>query len=430
MLNIRDRIASAIERYQKEHWITLRGTHVLIDEDGEILKGPPALKGIQLGKPVPKRKADESEKQWLKRIAPDLPAPRRLPENHSDYFNMDRADATVSIGRLKSTKTDAENEKGGGNAPKFMDLSRRGLTGKRDPITVRPNDSGGYDVVDGNGTFTGAKHYGWKTLPVQIEKKLPEENRKPFFTDEEMSLPKERLQPVAQDAGYDVLAAKAKVADHQLRTLLDFGKGLGAQLGYETILPGVMKLDEIVERCKKPGGIVWIGGLKPEASAKRKVRDDYNGHWNRLLDIARATVVVDAIDDVHKVIDKARAMGAKLARRPKDHITNPIPDTHYRDINMNLEMPNGMIVEMQINLKPMIIAKKTGHLDYEIIREISGKLHAEGDREPTASEKSRLQQALNANVKLYDAAWEKCLGSKEKYSRRCELAESRFRKMF
>lgn len=98
------------------------------------------------------------------------PSPATLPEIYDLYFEMGRAEAILSLGVLVSSKTVAENFRGGANAPKFMCEASQGMRDKREPITVKPRDNGYYTIIDGNGTFTAVQHFGWRGLPVQFER--------------------------------------------------------------------------------------------------------------------------------------------------------------------------------------------------------------------------------------------------------------------
>ena len=478
MTDIQARIAKAVDNYSyranQGKWLTIGGTfgehgekhaggtHVEVAPDGKILAGPAAFASKNIsnlsqkhsrddGHPVPPKNEGEDDKKWLKRIAPQLPPPAKLPEDHAAYFNMDKAHAVVPMSQLRSTKSDEENQKGGNNAPKFMDLSRRGFTGKRDPITVRKNDQGGYDVVDGNGTFTGAKAHNWKEMPVQIEghqtespmhpgegqPPIPDDTKKeiphgkPFFTPEEMGLDKigER-QPIAPNAGYAAIHEIGKVADRQLFGVLN---NIGKKLGYEVYDFGSITPKEMDDKLEKPGGFVTMGPVKAEERSTEKVNDptEYNGDWSRLIDIARATVAVDSIADAHNVLSSLREQGVKFSRKPKDRLSKTVDDTHYRDIMTNIKMPNGCIVELQINMKPMLKAKKYGgHQNYDVMRKIQGDLDAE-KREPTYDEELRLKRAIKNSQIIYDKAYEemeKGEAAKTKYSRRLHSAIEQYAK--
>ena len=110
----------------------------------------------------------EADKPFAKRVVDQRPAPEALPEQHDLYFNMGNA-TVMPIDSLISTKTEAENQQGGDNGPKRMAAAAAGELGKRDPITVMPSETPGkFEVVDGNGTLTSVKKYGWQSMPVTV----------------------------------------------------------------------------------------------------------------------------------------------------------------------------------------------------------------------------------------------------------------------
>ena len=80
----------------------------------------------------------------------------------------------MPIGKLVSSKSDEENRQGGDNGAKRMAAAAKGELSKRAPISeVEPITSGSdkgkaFDHVDGNGTYTSVKDYGWKSIPVKV----------------------------------------------------------------------------------------------------------------------------------------------------------------------------------------------------------------------------------------------------------------------
>lgn len=135
---------------------------------------PPGSERISGGMPIATmqqgdgRNEGETDKEFAKRVIDKRESPQSLPEDHAAYFNLDGA-TQVPINQLFSTKTDEENTKGGDNGPKRMVAAANGELSKRDPITVMPSQTGaGFDVVDGNGTLTSVKKYGWQSLPVRV----------------------------------------------------------------------------------------------------------------------------------------------------------------------------------------------------------------------------------------------------------------------
>ncbi len=240
-----------------------------------------------------------------------------------------------------------------------------------------------------------------------------------LFTPEELALEKSATQPIPKDAGYHVLAEKGRDADKWLRELIDMGKGIGHKLGYETIAPGQMDKAAIGERLKQPGGVVLIGPLKGELAATAKVQGEYNGDWSQVLDVARATIAVDSLNDVSGVIKKLREAGAVLARQPKNRFVKPVPGG-YRDVLMNIKTPDGMIVELQVNTKAMLHAKEwgAGHHQYETLRQIDRRHAAAKERIRTPEDQLAYERgiqetrgaynhAMSESEKVYGAAFKK-----------------------
>ncbi len=232
---------------------------------------------------------------------------------------------------------------------------------------------------------------------------------RPVFTPEELALPKDAVQPIAPNGGYAALAGPGQVATQQMQQLLDLGKGVGAQLGYTTHQP--KSEEEFNQLMDQPGGMVILAPMKGEKRATEKVNSDYGGDWSKLLDVARASIVVDSYDDVEKAVAKLRQNGTTFARKPKDRMTTPT-DAGYRDILTNVKLPNGIVGELQILVKPMMKAKLQGHHQYEISRSIEAQAQSEGRDKSTLREHAEYQRAMMEMRHLYDSAWEKCGGPK------------------
>jgi hypothetical protein len=114
-------------------------------------------------------KENESEQNYRRRMAAQISEvkPKDLPEDYEKYFNIDKDTLMVKLEHLIPSKKDAKEE--GKQALKYMVLAKQGIIPKRDPILVKQIEEGKYEIIDGNGTYTGAKEIGWKSLPVKIE---------------------------------------------------------------------------------------------------------------------------------------------------------------------------------------------------------------------------------------------------------------------
>lgn len=216
---------------------------------------------------------------------------------------------------------------------------------------------------------------------------------------------------MAPDIGYHGMAEASKPAKDYLDTLLNRGRGVGAKLGYKTYGPEHAK-EEKEAALRRPGGIVLLAPLKGEEAATRKVQADYKGDWRKLGDMVRASVAVDSLAEMHRAMEALRKEGAVFARRPKDRINKPQP-VGYRDVLMNLQTPEGGVVEVQFHLKPVLLAKDAGHKHYEVMREVDRRMELEGRTERTPEEQTAYDEAFTKSKALYDAAWQQALGGQQ-----------------
>jgi hypothetical protein len=348
------------------------------------------------------KKQGEDDRAYLKRTGKDLPQPKHLPEQHDRFFKMDKATATVPVDQLVPTKP--EGDKGGDNSPKFMMAAYHGKVDKRDPITVKKRPDGKYDVVDGNGTLAGVKKAGWKELPVTVQggDTAGKPAQGEMFSAADMAMSKIAHQPVKTR---DELQAQIPEAQSQLEALLDKGKGLAIEAGY-THVQGSPEGANL----EAPGKQLYIAPPKGMKRATEKVETEYGGDWSRLIDPVRCSLAVDTADEVADAVKMIMDSDLQLARRPNDRFANPTP-VGYRDILLNVKMPNGIVGEIQIHLKEILKAKELGHKWYEIDRVLSEK---QKKSELSNDEKQKLLAAEQAQRQIYGAAWDAASGAEKK----------------
>lgn len=157
----------------------------------------------------------------------------------------------------------------------------------------------------------------------------------------------------------------------------------------------------------QPGPILFGIGVKKEARATEKVTYEYDGEWERLFDSYRTTVAVDSPEDAYTVA--ADLVRSGLAVRVKDTQHDPLEDTHWRDIKINIRMPNGLIGEIAIVTKKMLLAKNVGHAYYETSRTIEAKYTVDGVKKPKSEwapeDYDKWKVAVDKQAELYDEAW-------------------------
>lgn len=240
----------------------------------------------------------------------------------------------------------------------------------------------------------GIRFFGLKPSTLDTELSPVPQELASVFTADEASLPKAAQQPSSDlEEMYD----QARVAgEHQL-DLLNRGKGLDRAIGAKVVLPG----DPV--DLSEPGPLVMIGPLKGRKRVEEKAAAD-GASYDSILDLVRATIAVDSIEEIPKVMRTLRDMGMVVARQPKNRFVKPT-DVGYRDLMFNVRYPNGHVGELQINLKPMLIAKKMGHKLYETTRSIEALKVVEGNRNLTPDEQQEVDFANQAQRALYDEAW-------------------------
>lgn len=225
------------------------------------------------------------------------------------------------------------------------------------------------------------------------------------FSEKEIAhLPETATQPTSDKAE---LYEKSKAAfKHQL-DWLNQGKGIDKAIGAT-----VVRKDQKEEvDYSKPGPVIVIGGLKGEERAQAKVNADYGGDWSRIGDIVRASIALDTMDDVHDTLDKLKASGMKLARKPKDRFAKPT-EAGYRDLMLNVVHENGIVGELQLHLKSVLQAKDAGHKYYNEVRKIEDQAKLEGRTEMTPEERKTIDEANRKQAELYTAAFEKATAPK------------------
>ena len=183
--------------------------------------------------------------------------------------------------------------------------------------------------------------------------------------------------PTQTSNDIDVLFEQAAEADPILRALT-------AQIAAET-----------------GGQPMFPPGLKGKERTMEKIAADYGGDASRIMDLSRASIVYDNFDSLQKGL--AALEGKVEIVRDKNRFEKPT-SAGYRDVTLNLRMPNGHIVELQLHLKQIMEVKQgKGHDIYEQVRTIEAKAQKEG-RDLTAEEVAQIQKLEAESRALYDAA--------------------------
>jgi len=361
--------------------------------------------GADQGRPVdeyePQREG-ETTKEYLKRVVDKKERPTELPEDHGAYFNLTPDTHTVSLDDLLSTKTESENKQGLENAPKRMEAAARGAVPRRDPITVRRRADGKFDVVDGNGTVTTAREFGWKKLPVRIEGEegAPAKDANTHFTG--VSLDRIIPKPIMD----------------RVRKFLEQPKPEGPKPTPEQFVEGRKRIAPMIESAKRNladysdklraaasavGGDAVIAKIKEEGRTIQKLWSDYKGDETGLKDLLRGSIVIHSSAEVPKAIEAIKAaFGKDAVVKLKDRFAKPTEEG-YRDVLINVQMPDGHIAEVQIHTPETIASKDIGHHLYELRRDLDPKKDGDRIKELTAAQSDLYGAAKDAeNQRLTD----------------------------
>lgn len=261
-----------------------------------------------------------------------------------------------------------------------------------------------------------------------------------FDTSEVDKLPAKAYQPVKS---WEELSAKANEGLAEFKgilgkvaTSLDLEQGKrpqsfdNAQEGEnekakaEKREPKQLNADEFMlpEHWDSDKGFLFMGPLKGKDRASEKVRTDYDGDWSQVRDMVRATIAVPMVTQIPKVLAELKANGIELAQKPKNNLVKPLPGG-YRDINLIVKLPNGLLAELQVHIKPMTLAKEKGHKPYETTRAIEGKYREKGvqDKEQWDPEDRKTHEsAMRDQEKLYGDAWDRASGTSSNLTKSLE----------
>ena len=143
--------------------------------------------------------------------------------------------------------------------------------------------------------------------------------------------------------------------------------------------------------------------LKARERSQEKIAADYGGDASRITDLARSSVIFETEEQVLQALNVLQQDMNVL--RVKNRFEKPV--NGYRDVLLNLLMPNGHIVEMQLHLRSILEAKyQFGDNIYQEIRTIEANATKE-QRDLTPDETKRLEQLRSQAEKLYNEAFSK-----------------------
>lgn len=309
------------------------------------------------------------------------PAPWFVPlaENPALYFRTTRGDQMVRIEDLLPTHDDAD--KGVKNANAFMAEAAADTKAKRRSIRVSaPNADGKRMVYDGNSTFWNAYHSGWSEIPAReiteqeflkaeaadaqrkFEKEL--EDAAPYA--EAIPAPPPSVSAMALATGLLGNTRAIAVSAH-VRSMMQ--RHAAARMTVRSMMTELVRglvRDDVVVELSAPKF-----DLKGHERAFEKAAGDYLGEYNRLKDLLRFTLTGSNASDVIQIVDALeKRFGDSLVVKNNRWIPDPKnpKQDDYVDVNLTLNLPGEIRVEVQVLDATMAAAKRVGHRFYNVTR--------------------------------------------------------------
>jgi len=185
-------------------------------------------------------------------------------------------------------------------------------------------------------------------------------------------------QPIADDATFQDLKASADAAEENFSYIV---RNLVAETGASLDTLEKRK-PEMVDNPEKKGTKVrryvdsehrasGQGPQKKQERADEKVQGKYDGKYNKVLDVLRATMAFKSFNDISfalgKIFEVANDLGYDIVRCKQTFDKKTA--TLYADIKVNIqEKETGHVCELQFAHMAMLEAKQKGHDAYKQLR--------------------------------------------------------------
>jgi hypothetical protein len=138
--------------------------------------------------------------------------------------------------------------------------------------------------------------------------------------------------------------------------------------------------------------------IKAKDRAARKITAEEGAE--AILDIDGKTLIAPDLGTIDRIMRDLQ--GREEIVRIKDRFAKPAPGD-YRDMLLNVKMPNGAIVELQITSEQLLEAKGTGHVFYEISDQVAAGVK-DGRIDEVIGQKIA-DAAMDGMKKLYGPAY-------------------------
>jgi hypothetical protein len=144
--------------------------------------------------------------------------------------------------------------------------------------------------------------------------------------------------------------------------------------------------------------------IRPEPKSRKRALDKidkYEGDASRLTDLMAGRIVFERVDDVYDALSALVASENIRVVNFEDRILTPQP-SGYRDITMNIELSNGHIAELRLELGTLTeYSNNIEHALYEVYRDL--KAYAKSMKmEPTKSAQFIMNSIRNLTIPSYN----------------------------
>jgi DNA repair protein RadC len=258
----------------------------------------------------------------------------------------------VPVSALRATKE--EPPESVSNAERFMRAAAAGEGARRAPVSVVTSPDGGYDVVDGRATALAAARMGVPAVWADARERTPGG----LSANSALFVPNETRGQATRYESLDALYAAAEEAATQLRAALESAAAHGFGLHMRRTLKGRKRAEEKLA--------------------------DYDGDTSKLLDVFGGTLILEPGQRFGNALKAVEASGLEIVR-VKNLYLKP-PPNGYRDIKVNVRLPNGFTGEVIMIERGVYEEKEaSGHDIYKAARSLESATRGLGDgKEKTA----------------------------------------------
>ena len=262
------------------------------------------------------RQADQLQND----IETDLEAERLGDVNLDDeprlYFDLTEDSYLVPVNMIIPTRA---REQGILRSKQFMKQAAQGLMNKRKPLSVIPNEDGTFTLADGNSTYAVAVDQGFNSLPVRVMSREQ-------FASEEATKAAEKIAILDDKKKARVLRVE-DLGDYtdptqqgiKSSTFSKFDDLFRHKQNYKSVQDIIERATPRQEQLNKDVAefavkenegkelledkILYLEGkVKSEKRLTEKIRDEYDGDADLIIDSARSLFVLPKPEDVEKLI--------------------------------------------------------------------------------------------------------------------------------